>query len=115
MGVNADDIVAYVRDNIAFEQYSGLLRGPKWTLIGRSGNSIDQASLLATLLENAGYQVKIEHGTLNPEQATQLLLQMLAPRATLPPIGNLDAMKTLMKQMARIGGMLSFLHSLRQG
>jgi hypothetical protein len=104
LGVKADDIVNYVRDNIAFEQYPGLLRGPKWTLIGRAGNSIDQAALLATLLTKAGYQIKIEHGTLNPEQATLLLLQMQVPRKPAPALGNLDALKTLMKQMAKTAG-----------
>lgn len=101
LGVNADDIVSYVRDNIAFEQYPGLLRGAKWTLIGRAGNSIDQAALLATLLAKAGYQIKIEHGKLNPQQASTLLAQMAVPRKPAPDIGNLDAIKTLMKQMAR--------------
>jgi len=105
LGVNADDIVKYVRDNIAFEQYPGLLRGAKWTLIGRAGNSIDEAALLATLLTKAGYQVKVEHGALNPEQATSLLLQMQVPRKDVPPIGNLDAIKTLMKQLAKTAGM----------
>lgn len=104
LGLKADDIVNYVRDNIAFEQYPGLLRGAKWTLIGRAGNSIDQAALLATLLSKAGYQIKIEHGTLNPEQATSLLLQMQAPRKDAPALGNVDAIKTLMKQLARTTG-----------
>ena len=104
LGVNADDIVDYVRENIAFEQYPGLLRGPKWTLISRAGSSIDQAALLATLLTKAGYRIKIEHGTLNPEQATLLLLQMQVPRRDPPALGNLDAIKTLMKQLARIAG-----------
>jgi len=104
LGVKAGDIVKYVRDNIAFEQYPGLLRGAKWTLVGRAGNSIDQAALLATLLSKSGYQVKIEHGTLNPEQATSLLLQMQAPRKAPDSIGNLNAIETLMKQMARTAG-----------
>lgn len=104
LGIKADDIVTYVRENIAFEQYPGLLRGAKWTLIGRAGNSIDEAVLLATLLARAGYQIKIQHGALNPEQATLLLLQMQAPRKAPDKIGNLDAIKTLIEQMARTAG-----------
>ena len=104
LGVNADDIVSYVRDNIAFEQYPGLLRGAKWTLIGRAGNSIDQAVLLATLLSKAGYQITIQHGKLNPQQASTLLAQMTVPRKDPGQIGNLAAIKTLLEQMARTAG-----------
>lgn len=104
LGLKADDIVSFVRDNIAFEQYPGLLRGAKWTLIGRAGNSIDEAVLLGTLLSKAGYQIKIEHGTLNPDQATNLLLQMQVPRKAPDAVGNIDAIKTLVKQMAHTAG-----------
>src|SRR5215217_1454331 len=58
LGFEADDIVAFVRGEIAFEQYPGLLRGAHGTLIGRAGNALDQAVLLTTLLTYAGYETR---------------------------------------------------------
>ena len=56
---DADSIIEFVRASISFEQYPGVLRGPKGTLLSRAGNSIDQAILLAKLLRDAGYDARI--------------------------------------------------------
>ena len=44
-------IFNYVRDNIAYTPYFGLLKGAQQTLLERSGNDYDQAELLFRLLE----------------------------------------------------------------
>ena len=44
-------IFNYVRDNIAYTPYFGLLKGAQQTLLERSGNDYDQAALLFRLLE----------------------------------------------------------------
>jgi len=66
-------IVTFVRDKISFEQYPGLLRGSEGTLISRAGNALDQALLLATLLNDAGFEARIVRGRLDVKQAQQLL------------------------------------------
>lgn len=76
-----DAIVAWVRENIAFEQYPGLLRGARGTLLARAGNTLDQAVLLATLLRDAGYEAHIAHSRLPQERARELVLQMRETRA----------------------------------
>jgi len=45
----------FVRDNIRFTPYKGILRGPERTLIDREGNDADQALLLYTLLRACGF------------------------------------------------------------
>src|SRR5215211_4196307 len=91
LGFEAEAIVGFVREEIAFEQYPGLLRGARGTLIGRAGNALDQAVLLATLLLQAGYEARIARGELSPEQAQVLVEQMAVPRKPEPPIGDADA------------------------
>jgi YD repeat-containing protein len=45
----------FVRNNIKFTPYKGILRGPERTLIDREGNDADQALLLYALLRACGY------------------------------------------------------------
>lgn len=81
---DAETIVAWVGDNIAFEPYVGLLRGPQGTLLSRAGNALDQAVLLARLLADAGYEVRVAASELTSEQATDLLAR--TGRAELTPL-----------------------------
>ncbi|CAN5745231.1 hypothetical protein BH23DEI1_BH23DEI1_12850 [soil metagenome] len=74
----AATIVAFVRDEIAFQQYPGLLRGAQGTLVSGAGNALDQAVLLAILLGDAGHDVRIASGRLSPEQA-ELLVRSMGP------------------------------------
>ncbi len=72
----SQDLVDFVRNSIFFQQYPGLLRGAKGTLISRSGNSLDQAVLLATLLKNNGQEARVLRATLNPAQVKLLIAQI---------------------------------------
>jgi hypothetical protein len=72
-------IIRFVREEIAFEQYEGLLRGAPGTLMSRAGNSLDQAVLLGTLLKDAGLDARILRGRLSQDQARTLLRLMRAP------------------------------------
>ncbi len=45
----AKTIISFVKQQIAFEQYVGLLRGAQGTLMSRAGNSLDQSVLLNSM------------------------------------------------------------------
>jgi hypothetical protein len=68
----------FVRDQVAFEPYPGVMKGAGATLLTRGGNSLDRALLLAAVLKQNGVPAKIAHGKLSPEQAQNLLQQIAA-------------------------------------
>jgi len=78
---DGDEIAKFVASEIDFQQYPGVLRGAVGTLMSRAGNSADQALLLATLLNNAGYESRIARTTLDLATASQLISAMGAPRS----------------------------------
>ena len=87
---DADTIVAFVKENIAFQQYVGLLRGPKGTLVSGAGNSLDQSVLLAKLLKDAGYDARVARGVLSSDQAEQLLQNIADSRQLEEPFSDLE-------------------------
>lgn len=98
---DADTIVDYVRRSIAFEPYSGTLRGTRGTLLSRAGNSLDQSLLLGKLLNDAGYEARILRTQLDKGTATALLRQMTSP----PPLEvPEDQVHALASSLAKLGG-----------
>jgi hypothetical protein len=71
---DADLLVAFVNEKIAFQPYQGLLRGVQGTLNSRAGNSLDQSVLLAKLLKDAGFEARIANTQLSQEQSLSMLL-----------------------------------------
>lgn len=103
---DASQVVGFVRDEIAFEQYPGLLRGPQGTLMSRAGNALDQAVLLAKLLNDSGYEARIARGTLQPEQSRRLLGEMLRrPRLPTSPGEPGPMREALARMLTELGGM----------
>lgn len=94
-----ENIIRFVRDEIAFEQYHGALRGPKGTLMSQAGNSLDQSVLLAKLLRDAGYDARVARGTLDEADARTLLRQMSRPRPAVADLGDVAKGVAVMKQI----------------
>lgn len=73
-------ISSWVAQNIVYQTYPGLLRGPQGTLIAKAGNALDQSVLLATLLQDAGYDARLALGSLSDDDADRLVTSMFAAR-----------------------------------
>lgn len=101
---DAATIASWVRDNIAFEAYQGLLRGAEGTLLSRAGNSLDQALLLATLLRNVGFDARIARGTLGDDDARALVRGMRpAPDSELDP-EIAQGLRDIGRELAELAG-----------
>lgn len=105
LAYDADGIIAFVRDEIAFEPYAGLLRGPKGTLMSQAGNSLDQAVLLAKLLRDAGYDARVARGTLSADDSRLLLRQMARPRPAAMAVGDLADGLGVLRQAGILAGL----------
>src|SRR5579862_8215445 len=77
-----DTAFAWVRDNVRYEAYDGILRGSKGTLYTRAGNAADRAMLLAALLQINKIPVRIATGQLPPAQAERLYARIFEPNAS---------------------------------
>ena len=75
-------LAQWVETHTALVPYRGRLRGPVGVLMDRYGNSLDRSLLLAALLEAAGHEAVLVHGTLPEADAARLLAVRPAP----PPI-----------------------------
>jgi hypothetical protein len=95
---DADRIIRFVREEIDFEPYSGLLRGAQGTLMSRAGNSLDQSVLLATLLKMAGAEARIAHSVLSQLEAEKLLSLIPAHREAPRPFKNEEAVQRILSK-----------------
>lgn len=91
-----DAAFAFVRDSIALEAYSGVLRGAEGTLLNRAGNAADRALLLAGLLTRQGLSTRFAFATLDGAAQDRLYARVLARRPVVeapdsPFISAIDA------------------------
>jgi hypothetical protein len=84
LGADPATIFKFVRDEIRYEPYVGVLRGALGTLVCRAGNSLDRSLLLAALLQKAGLAVQISNGKLSDADAHALVLRVFEPMKPLP-------------------------------
>ncbi len=64
---------AFVRDHIAYEPYTGVMKGAAGALVTRGANDFDRSLLLAQLLAAQNVEVHLVRGSLDPAAATALL------------------------------------------
>jgi len=69
---DVERIFRFVADEIAYEPYAGVLRGPVTTLAGRAGNAADKAVLLAALLGASSIDTRFILGTLDDDAASRV-------------------------------------------
>ncbi len=94
LGARIEDIFAFVRDEVRYEAYEGVLRGPRGTLMALAGNSFDKSLLLAELLTVNGVDVRFVRGQLSAEQSESLVSQMfqeVREQANRAAVANDDA------------------------
>jgi transglutaminase-like putative cysteine protease len=70
---DVERIFRFVSEEIRYEPYVGILRGARGALLGRSGNSADQALLLAELLAASGISYRYASGAIDDATAGAIL------------------------------------------
>lgn len=99
-----EPIVEFVTNDIAYEQYAGLLRGAQGTLIARSGNALDQSVLLATLLRDAGFEARVAFSKISHAQAVELLRQIEVGPIQIQPVGDAVEIERIIRvRAAKLG------------
>ena len=73
LGYDRNQIFQFVRDEVAYDPYAGVLRGARGTLQGLAGNAADQAILLAALLDASLITTRFAIGELSEEAADALI------------------------------------------
>jgi len=76
---DADEIFAFVTQEIGFESYAGSLRGARGTLWSSAGNALDQSSLLVAMLRASGIPSRYAGGALADPLAQELIASMFPP------------------------------------
>jgi len=68
-----EEAFAFVREQIKFEPFTGIMKSSQGVLWARAGNAIEQARLLAELLGLEGEKVRYAQGKLEKEKAAWLI------------------------------------------
>lgn len=79
LGSDPEAMFRFVRDEIRYEPYFGVLRGARGTLIGRAGNALDRSLLLAALLGKGGIETRIAFAELPDATAVTLAARLGEP------------------------------------
>jgi hypothetical protein len=73
LGPDIEKSFSFVRDEVAYEPYRGVLRGARGALSARAANAYDKALLLKNLLEVNGHRATVVKGTLPDDKAAALV------------------------------------------
>ena len=90
------EIFYYVRNNVDYEPYLGVMAGPNWTLLQGAGNSFDQALLLSSLLRESGIQTRYVYGKIVPLDPSFKLYEYVAGLES--PLLNLTSTSNLLNE-----------------
>ncbi|MBN1355806.1 hypothetical protein JXA40_05990 [bacterium] len=98
-----EKLFRFVRDEIGYQVYRGILRGPSGTLSETAGNSLDQCVLLAELLKNCEPPVESRYvrGELDPETTKELIAFMFNRRKVYPDVSTETDLRN--KALATLG------------
>ncbi len=80
LGAGVEAPFKWVRDNVRYDAYPGVLRGAEGTLAAGAGNAFDRSLLLARLLRVQGIQTRFAVGQLTRQQAELLFQHMFDGR-----------------------------------
>lgn len=72
LGAGIEPSFNFVRDQIGFDSYPGVLRGDRGAYLARAGNSWDRAMLLSTLLRAKGVKTRFVTGHLDDATAARI-------------------------------------------
>ncbi len=92
----------FVRDNIAYDPYLGVMRGPEGTISASAGSSWDQAVLLAALINSMAGEAMIVKGTLEKKDAERLLIGSFSKRIPLSSGISVDDVTDMFKEFVPI-------------
>jgi len=81
LGSDPQKTFEFIRDQITFEPYAGVLRGARGTLAAGAGNALDRALLAQELLRLQDRESRLVMGKLSDAQADELLTGFLATSA----------------------------------
>ncbi|HDP37262.1 MAG TPA: hypothetical protein ENN27_05340 [Candidatus Atribacteria bacterium] len=73
-----EEAFVFVRDQIKFEPFTGIIKSSQGVLWGQAGNAVEQARLLVELLSLEGEKVRYAQGKLDKEK-TAWLIQNIFP------------------------------------
>jgi len=104
LGYDETELITFVRDSIRFEPYIGTLKGVTGTLSARSGNALDQAMLLASLLKDAGMEARIARTRLDEGDAGRLARAALHAPEPVMPVTDRDAAERKLAKLAELAG-----------
>jgi hypothetical protein len=92
--------VNFVENEIAYDPYLGVMRGPDGTISAEAGSSWDQAVLLAALINAMGGEAMLALGKLPSEESIDLLARGIVNRQLpIDRLGNLDTESFLKERL----------------
>ncbi len=81
MDYDLEKAIEFVKNEVHYDPYLGVMRGAKGTMISRAGSAWDQALLLSALISAMGGEFKIVEGELSNEDSRRLIRKAFLPRA----------------------------------
>jgi len=94
-GTAPQSICDWLHQNIRFEDYTGIMKGAKGTLVSGAGNAADQALLMASLFEYVGIPASLVQGRITRENLPGTRNLPVENTDSLP---SADAMQKLSRQ-----------------